>query len=511
MTTQMPSKVPCIEGQGPFLCKWFRLVRDNINELIATPPGGGGGDMYRATYDPNHDGKVVSAVNADAVPWGGVTGKPTTFPPAVHNHTPDISETSVKHFGAVGDGETNDTAAIQAALNAVGNGTLYFPAGVYIVNTALTYVGNSGPVNIIMDGALKPASGIGTALAISNVFQGTLQLKVQEGGGASDTAFSISKVVNSNIRVMGVEFAGTVWKVIGNDATGTVCYANTVDYLITTLCGRGFIHGPTTSYCDAFGSYKSIWEMNNTHGSIFQNANDITIIHYENLFSTTNESSLTITNGGMYHIGTLALGGKATYLLTVNAGSGMSIQRLFMMAEDGASPVTKGLYAYGGSDITVNKAYAYGFAAAINYANDGTNIIIDDFCPISNTATIKCAGVTQSYPNNTRGSFAVMELIDYSNRTLYVRPKISSGSAVAYTSYLTAPSAITVGASPFTYTNSADYPVMVILYNTVGVTRVQFKRGVSTYDSESTTLCLAPGDKIIVTHTQAPTMTKIPL
>lgn len=33
--------------------------------------------MTRATYDPDHDGKVTAAVTADAVAWGGVTGKPT--------------------------------------------------------------------------------------------------------------------------------------------------------------------------------------------------------------------------------------------------------------------------------------------------------------------------------------------------------------------------------------------------------------------------------------------------
>lgn len=45
---------------------------------------------------------------------------------------------SVKDFGAVGDGVTNDTAAIQAAVNAVaaaGGGDVYFPAGTYLVTS----------------------------------------------------------------------------------------------------------------------------------------------------------------------------------------------------------------------------------------------------------------------------------------------------------------------------------------------------------------------------------------
>jgi len=41
---------------------------------------------------------------------------------------------NVKDFGAIGDGETNDTPAINRAIekcNASGGGTVYFPAGRY--------------------------------------------------------------------------------------------------------------------------------------------------------------------------------------------------------------------------------------------------------------------------------------------------------------------------------------------------------------------------------------------
>jgi hypothetical protein len=40
---------------------------------------------------------------------------------------------NVLDFGAVGDGVTDDSVAIQAAIDAAGNGTLIFPAGVYLV------------------------------------------------------------------------------------------------------------------------------------------------------------------------------------------------------------------------------------------------------------------------------------------------------------------------------------------------------------------------------------------
>jgi hypothetical protein len=44
---------------------------------------------------------------------------------------------SVKDFGATGDGSTNDTTAIQNALNAGAGRAVYFPAGTYMVSTTL--------------------------------------------------------------------------------------------------------------------------------------------------------------------------------------------------------------------------------------------------------------------------------------------------------------------------------------------------------------------------------------
>lgn len=89
---------------------------------------------------------------------------------------------SVKDFGAVGDGVTDDTAAIQTALNYAENGgkVVLFPAGVYIVSSALT-VTNDSDGGITLEGestsdylfssgsVLKYTGGAGTMLT----FDGT--------------------------------------------------------------------------------------------------------------------------------------------------------------------------------------------------------------------------------------------------------------------------------------------------------------------------------------------------
>ena len=55
-----------------------------VNQAIA---GFGVGDMAKSTYDTDNDGKVDAAEVADAAPWAGITGKPTSFTPSSHSHS----------------------------------------------------------------------------------------------------------------------------------------------------------------------------------------------------------------------------------------------------------------------------------------------------------------------------------------------------------------------------------------------------------------------------------------
>lgn len=55
--------------------------------IAALAPSGGDGDMLKSVYDTNNNGKVDVAEAAEAVPWAGVSGKPTTFTPSAHVHS----------------------------------------------------------------------------------------------------------------------------------------------------------------------------------------------------------------------------------------------------------------------------------------------------------------------------------------------------------------------------------------------------------------------------------------
>ena len=98
---------------------------------------------------------------------------------------------SVKDFGAVGDGSTDDTVAIQNAINYAGtvNGaTVYFPTGTYKVTSTLTirdYVTLKG------DSGLYPGSSQIVSTA-SNIFYGI--------GNGSGTGYSIFNLLNMAIQ-----------------------------------------------------------------------------------------------------------------------------------------------------------------------------------------------------------------------------------------------------------------------------------------------------------------------
>jgi len=82
---------------------------------------------------------------------------------------------SVKDFGATGDGNTDDTAAIQNAINAAidaGGGTVYFPVGKYLVTAPLTFLhglpySGSRPIRLL--GERDTTGGYGGSCLLGSV------------------------------------------------------------------------------------------------------------------------------------------------------------------------------------------------------------------------------------------------------------------------------------------------------------------------------------------------------
>jgi hypothetical protein len=62
-------------------------------------------------------------------------------------------------FGAIGDGVANDTAAIQAAVNASTGNTLYIPAGTYLISTQINLLSNTNILGAGVNTIIKIANG----------------------------------------------------------------------------------------------------------------------------------------------------------------------------------------------------------------------------------------------------------------------------------------------------------------------------------------------------------------
>ncbi|PSN16430.1 endopolygalacturonase [filamentous cyanobacterium CCT1] len=78
---------------------------------------------------------------------------------------------NVKDFGAKGDGVTDDTAAIQAALNAYPNGKriIYLPNGTYLISNTLTWpAGTPGTGNEYKNTILQGQSENGAVIKLNN-------------------------------------------------------------------------------------------------------------------------------------------------------------------------------------------------------------------------------------------------------------------------------------------------------------------------------------------------------
>ncbi len=191
------------------------------------------------------------------------------------------------NYGAVGDGVTDDTAAIQTALNALGptNPTLYLPAGTYRITQTLTlaaqqYVNIIGQdpstTTIIWDGS----SG-GTMLYINGVAYSRFDRLTFNGQGNAAVAVDQSKADGtSNYFDTGNEYTDDVFE---NAGTGL-------------RCGNlGYGCAETSMLRDQF--------FNNTvAGVAMKNFNALDMFIWYSLFQNNAEGVTNALGAGNFHV-----------------------------------------------------------------------------------------------------------------------------------------------------------------------------------------------------------------
>ncbi|MAC98187.1 MAG: hypothetical protein CL971_07105 [Euryarchaeota archaeon] len=112
----------------------------------------------------------AAQVNSD---WNATSGveqilnKPTLFSGSYNDLSnkptiPDTGIVSVKDYGAVGDGSTDDTSAIQSALNS-NHEAIYFPTGNYLISSTLTSTSKDNR-KIYGEGAITATADLDVAI-----------------------------------------------------------------------------------------------------------------------------------------------------------------------------------------------------------------------------------------------------------------------------------------------------------------------------------------------------------
>jgi hypothetical protein len=191
---------------------------------------------------------------------------------------------NVKDFGAVGDGVANDTAAIQAAINAGQNRQVVFPSGTYLVSTQISIISN---IKIVGQG--KESTTITANATINSIFYLENDSNVEITGikfnGNNNTLSNIRAYASStasNVTIQNCSFTGTK-----NDATlnfaciefsltiagARYSYVNISDNTFDT-CGT---HGAVIAYVDKLIFSRNFMKDIGQHGMEAVSCSDVVI------------------------------------------------------------------------------------------------------------------------------------------------------------------------------------------------------------------------------------------
>ena len=250
---------------------------------------------------------------------------------------------NVKDFGAVGDGITNDTTAIQNALNSMtSGGTLFFPAGTYLLNT-LT-IPNTSQKAIKLSGVgswtVNGTTGYGATILKSAAAEPLLTIPSTSSGTAVENLYFFGNNVgtigiNGQAGKITVESCQTIgFTTAGISMTGGLCAilncnstGNGGDGLQMASDGRVF-----GSYLSANQGYGIINTGTNLGGTLIAN-NEIAFNTKGGLYvdaSTVSSGNLFISGCYIEGNGSTATAGQTVHQCYFYGGSGRTLRNVKM-------------------------------------------------------------------------------------------------------------------------------------------------------------------------------------
>lgn len=393
---------------------------------------------------------------------------------------------------AKGDGVTNDAPAIQAAINAVataGGGVVFVPPGTYLCSSTLSISGDY----VILRGAgwksvIKAANGLNAdilatpsgALAVRN-YIGIEHLAI-DGNRANQSA-------GHAMHLYGLRYS-YVDRVFVQNAYGQAFLLDSDPAAI------GYQNAITRCVVDTSG------------GCVYENGQEGNFFAY-NIWKWTDSQQMMRCEKGAHVIHGNIFGGGGTYTVPAlhlrnNLPSKVTSNRF-----DKVRRVAIQLDA-GNNIVENNELYNPGQSATNTYAGIAIGGGITHSIIRGNVITPMGDPVTYSYAIQDQGDYSLIEgnqlVAGGSGVIALFGPPVNSVVKNNLGFNPQGVAAITVGASPFTYTNQDS--VSEAIYIVAGTVSQVVKNGITIFVATGCTVWLEPNEAVTVTYSSAPSMWK---
>lgn len=246
------------------------------------------------------------------------------------------TEHNIKDYGAIGDGTTDDSAAILAAVTAAGNDDVVAPEGTFIVNQAFTLGGN-----------LRCASSILTTFKVKNSSSFTnadnnYLFTAATGTVIENCKFDGNKANNSQKRITAVNIGGSTSAVTVRNSV----FTNFPAYHVPASGVTGDVYAGDGIYISSSGSSFRIESCN---------------------FASNERSGMVVARGSDLTIDKCLFDGNGTFAVDIEPDNDVSrVLRVTISNSRFMNSASPAFTSYGGG------LYIVGRSTGLNYIEDVT-------------------------------------------------------------------------------------------------------------------------------------------